>query len=241
VSGSNNTVSITQNQGPTLEEFNRLLQAVAPPDAHSEIEAACKHLTGGDLSVAIYLLEDLKKRRGDKLSPREKYRVEANIGLAMERKGEFKKAAQHYIEAQRHQPQEDRARALEAIAYYHLDDKPKAHALAVEAVKDHPNCALAHAVRIRSAPPEVSVAELEASVLSSFAKKSRSCTPSAGSRSVLVTWLRPSDSPPRLAAATRTRSRSRTTTRRSSCRSRGGRGRPTNPSTGRNSRKPSGI
>lgn len=164
VSGSNNTVSITQNQGPTLEEFNRLLQAVAPPDAHAEIEAACKHLTGGDLSVAIYLLEDLKKRRGDKLSPREKYRVEANIGLAMERKGEFKKAAQHYIEAQRHQPQEDRARALEAIAYYHLDDKPKAHALAVEAVKDHPNCALAHAVRIRSAPPEVSVAELEASV-----------------------------------------------------------------------------
>jgi tetratricopeptide (TPR) repeat protein len=166
VTGSNNTVSITQNQGLTIEDVARLFQTVGvgPTDAHAEIETACTHLTGGDLNIAIYLLSDLKKRKWDKLSAREKYRVEANIGQAMERKGQFQQAAHHYIEAQRYQPQEDRARALEAIAYYHLDNKPKAHALAVEAVKDHPNCALAHAIRIRSAPPEVSVTELVSSV-----------------------------------------------------------------------------
>ncbi len=166
VTGSNITVAITQNQGLTIEDVARLLQTVSvgPPDAHAEIETACTHLTGGDLSIAIYLLNDLKKRKGDKLSPHEKYRVEANIGQALERKGEFKLAAQHYVEAQRHQPEESRARALEAIAYYHLDNKPKAYALAGEVVRDHPNSALAHAVRIRSAPPEVSIADLEAGV-----------------------------------------------------------------------------
>jgi hypothetical protein len=48
--------------------------------------------------------------------------------------------------------------------YYHLANKPKAYALAGAAVKDHPNCALAHAIRIRSAPAGASLAELEASV-----------------------------------------------------------------------------
>ena len=48
------------------------------------------------------------------------------------RKGEFREAAKHYIEAKRHQPQEDKARAMEAIAYYHLADKAKAYGLAGE-------------------------------------------------------------------------------------------------------------
>ena len=70
VTGSNNTVTVTQNQGLTIEDVARLLQTVevGPTDAHAEIEAAGTHLTGGDLSIAIYLLSDLKKRKWDKLS-----------------------------------------------------------------------------------------------------------------------------------------------------------------------------
>lgn len=163
VTGSNNTVTITQNQGPSLEDLARLMQAVAP-DANAEIDAACAYITAGELGIAIHKLNDLRKKKWDSMSPREKYRVEANIGEALERKGEFREAAKQYIEAKRHQPQEDKARAMEAIAYYYLDDKAKAYVLAGEVIKDHPNCSLAIAIRIRSAPSEVSLANLEESV-----------------------------------------------------------------------------
>nr|WP_261361099.1 glycosyltransferase [Gemmata massiliana] len=144
-------------------EAARSVQTAAG-DAHAEIDAACGRMNAGDLDVAIHILEDLRRKRWDGLTPRERYRVEANIGHALERKGEFRKAAQHYLEAKKHQPLDEKARSFEAIAYFHLDDKPKAYELAGEILKEHPNCSIAIAIRVRSSPPDVTLKELEAVV-----------------------------------------------------------------------------
>lgn len=163
VSGSNNTVNIHQHQGVSDEELKRFVRTNVT-DANTEIDAACDRMNAGELDVAIYLLEDLRKKRWDTLTAREKYRVEANIGHVLERKGNLKRAAYHYTEAKKHQPQDERARALEALAQYHMDNKARSYELAGDILKEHPNCSLALAIRIRSSPPDVMLGELEAVV-----------------------------------------------------------------------------
>jgi tetratricopeptide (TPR) repeat protein len=158
--GDNNTLNVYQHQVPPLDELARLIRAVVP-DANAEIDAAAARIQAGESDIAIHLLTEMRKKRWDTLTPRERYRLCANIGRAMEQKGELRKAGQHLLEAKQHQPQDERARALEAVAYYYLDDKAKAYHLAGEVIKDHPNCPLAIAVRIRSAPPAVPFALLE--------------------------------------------------------------------------------
>lgn len=167
VSGNNNTLNIQQNHGADLERLERLIRSVAPlptPDANAEIDVAAGRLKAGEPDIAIHMLEELRRKRWDTLSAREKYRTAANMGHALERKGEFKKSAKYYLEAKEHQPQDEKARAMEAIAYYHLDQKEKAYDLAGKILEDHRNCAIAIAVRIRSAPADTPLETLEALV-----------------------------------------------------------------------------
>lgn len=160
VSGDNNILTIHQHQGPTLDDLVRLIQP-ASPDANAEIDAACARMNAGEPDIAIHLLTEMQKKRWDKLTSREKYRVLANIGHAMERKGEFKKAAQYYMEAKQHQPQDEKARALEAIAFFHLGEEEKAYQLSCGILEEHPTCTLAIVMRVRCAPPNVPIQSLE--------------------------------------------------------------------------------
>jgi tetratricopeptide (TPR) repeat protein len=68
------------------------------------------------------------------------------------------------MEAKQHQPEDETARTLEAVGYFQLGDKAQANVLAENVLKEYPNCSLATAVRIRSAPPEISFSVLEQSV-----------------------------------------------------------------------------
>lgn len=169
IAGNNNTVNV-QQQSVNVEELVRAIRTTVI-DANAEIDAACGRMNAGELDIAIHILEDMRCKRWDELKPRERYRVEANIGHALERKGEFREAAKHYLEAKKHQPQEEKARAFEAIAYYHLNDKPKAYGLAGEILKEAPNCSTAIAIRIRSSPSDVSLKEVEAVVPPALAQE----------------------------------------------------------------------
>src|SRR5262249_24252208 len=146
-----------------VEDLTRLIQTTTS-DANAEIDAPCARMNAGDVDIAIHLLTDLRKKRWDRMSPRERYRVVANLGHALEQKGELKKAAQFYLEEKQHQQEDEKARTFEAIAYYHLDEKANAYALTEEILKDHPNCSIAVAVRIRTAPPDVSFDALDQAI-----------------------------------------------------------------------------
>jgi nucleoside phosphorylase len=88
ISGDNNTLNIHQHQAPSFDELARLIRA-AVPDANAEIDAAAARSQAGELDIAIHLLTEMRKKRWGALTPREKYRVCANIGHALERKGDF--------------------------------------------------------------------------------------------------------------------------------------------------------
>lgn len=162
VTGDHNVVTINQNQGVTPAEVALIVQA-ATPDANAEIDVAAER-SKREPDVAIHLLSDLKKKRWDTLKSRERYRLLANLGHAHERKGDLRQAALLYLEAKQHQPEDERARALEAVAYHYLGDSAKAYALAGEVTAAYPTCALAAAVRVRSAPASMTFAALEESV-----------------------------------------------------------------------------
>lgn len=160
VSGDNNTLNFHQHLGLSGEELARLMRAAAP-DSNAEIDAAAARIQSGELDIAIHLLAEIRRKRWDALTPREKFRVAANTGHALEAKGEFRKAAQYYLEAKQHQPNDEKARTFEAIALYHLGDNEKAYRLTGEIMRDHPTCSLAVAVHIRCAPADVPFASLE--------------------------------------------------------------------------------
>jgi nucleoside phosphorylase/tetratricopeptide (TPR) repeat protein len=160
ISGDNNTFNFQSDRIPKPGESVQPVTTVGP-DAHAEIDAACARMNDGEPDIAIHMLKELKKKRWDTMSSREKYRTIANIGHALERKGEFHEAAKYHIEAKQYQPQDEKARAYEAIAYDYLGDREKAYGLVGDILKEHPNCSIAVAVRIHTAPQDIPLDDLK--------------------------------------------------------------------------------
>jgi tetratricopeptide (TPR) repeat protein len=159
VTGNAITFNINQHQGP----LTQVVEA-SPLDGNAEIDLAAERLRQGEVDVAIHLLSNLRKRHWNRLSPRERFRLVANLGHAEERKGNFREAARHFIEAKGYQPDDEMARSLEAMAYALLGDRQKACDMARAVLRDHPTAALAAAVRVRCAPETTPIDELEQSV-----------------------------------------------------------------------------
>jgi hypothetical protein len=92
----------------------------APTDGHfhSDIDAAAELIKAMRPDLAIYKLEEIKRRAGGSLTPRERFRVTANFGHAAYQQGDYAKASEFFIEAAVHQPGDPDAQAL--LAYGHL-------------------------------------------------------------------------------------------------------------------------
>ena len=173
VFGHNNQININQSHGPSAEEFKDLLSEfkngyTTPieriPDVHAEIERACELLALGKADTAEKTLTDLKQRYWDKLTAREKYRLLANLGRTKEALGQVTHAIEYYQQAVDHQPEDNDARALGAIAKFLSGDVEGAQQLAGSILLNTPRSALAAAVWIRSAPDSLAFGEILSSI-----------------------------------------------------------------------------
>ncbi len=173
ISGHHNVVTVQQPHGipegflmAILEklENNQRVDAGPPQSFHSDIDSARDYIRSGKPDVAIELLTQLKQRYWDKFSEREKYRVLANIGHAHEAKEAFGEAAAYFIKAKSHQPDDEQARCFEAMGQFSLGNSQDAYRLANAILADFPQCCLAHALRIRAAPPTSTFEELESNI-----------------------------------------------------------------------------
>ncbi len=131
---------------------------------HGEIDDACEYMQQGQPQVTIDLLEKIDRRKRDQLSPRERYRVLANIGNAKLAQRDHPGAAHAFLGAAKHQPTDEDARALEALAYQLRGDHDTANELATSLAKEHPELSRAHMIRIRTAPEDISFEELSEAV-----------------------------------------------------------------------------
>ena len=142
---------INMGIGPTVE-------------INSEIDYAASLLKESKAHEARALLERLWSQHNDKMSPRQRFRVQANIGHSYQAAGEWQEAAQYFLKAKQHDPTYEKASVLEALAHLFLGNKAKAGQLSRAILADFPEEALAVAVHIRSTSENVSLDEIEKAV-----------------------------------------------------------------------------
>lgn len=164
------SVKAAENQRLLSEEAPQPVERAGPSIAasmgavvsgiHSEIDDAFKYVKRGQPQITVDLLEKIRKREWDRLSARERYRVLANIGNAKLAQQDKAGAARFYLKAVRHQPADENARVLEALAYQLLDYRDRAYDLATAISAEQPEIGRAHMIRIRAAPEGISLDEL---------------------------------------------------------------------------------
>jgi tetratricopeptide (TPR) repeat protein len=163
ITRSNIQLTVNQQKGPQLDEIVKVVESKAG-DANAEIDLAVEKLKAGQPDVAIHLLQSLRNRQWESLSSRLQYRLTANLGHAWEAKGNQQEAARHYLKAKECLPEDEAARALEAMACFSLGDDAKAYTLASAILKDHPAATLATAIWVRCAPSDMPFDDIERSV-----------------------------------------------------------------------------
>jgi tetratricopeptide (TPR) repeat protein len=151
----------------SLEDLRRgLAEHVRPKiDAHARIERAVEQLKSRSFDTAIFILHELKEAHWPYLSPRERFRTLANLGHAYERgRDDFGAAAALYEEAAAADPSHEHSECYRAMACLLRDEEQQAREMARRAVERNEHSGLAHAVRVRTLPDDVSFADAEASV-----------------------------------------------------------------------------
>jgi tetratricopeptide (TPR) repeat protein len=132
-------------------------------DFHARIENACSYTANGQPDIAIAELVKLRSSSWERLSPREQYRVVANLGIAYDAKNERDTAAHHYIECRQYLRDDEKARCWEAIGISHSDPATAAKRIE-EILVDFPNSDFAWALKVRHVPNHMSFDQIEATV-----------------------------------------------------------------------------
>lgn len=171
ISGPNANVTIVQGPSDTL--LKALLDKIdnSKPLAtehlaslNAEIDVARDYTLQGKPRIAIAFLDHLWRRNVDKMSPREKFRVQANLGHAYDALGERAKVAEHFFKAKGFLPDDEHAQSLEAFAYLATGDSAKASQCVARILQTFPDSELAWALRVRFADPSEELAAIEQSI-----------------------------------------------------------------------------
>jgi nucleoside phosphorylase/tetratricopeptide (TPR) repeat protein len=146
-------------------ESARALSASADESSFdAEIDEAKAHLDRFDYPTAVSLLNRLRERKLGVLKPRQRFRILTNLATGYLRQNKPKEAAELFLEAKRSQPEDERALANEALAHLLLEAQDVAFSLASDVRRRFPLSSLGVAVWLRSAPPSLSVEELESEI-----------------------------------------------------------------------------
>ena len=138
---------------------------------HVEIDEARDFLKKHNYQMAKLLLQRIKVRSWDKLSPRHKFRVLTNLAAAEASIGNFKDTANLYIEAKKHQPTDETAQTNEALGYLLLEQRNRAFELSQELRKEFPRSERVLGVFIQSAPDSTALEQLKDSISEDLLEK----------------------------------------------------------------------
>jgi hypothetical protein len=92
-----------------------------------ELDAIKAEVEAHKLELAKQRTDQLQDRRWDKLSERQRWRLLTLRGNIHLRRGELEQAGTLFIQARKHQPDEEKAQVNEAIGYELCGDPDKAH------------------------------------------------------------------------------------------------------------------
>ena len=156
-------------------KLNAILEAAKQPSApdrgddsqdrfHSEIDEARDYLKDHDYQIAKLLLQRIKVRSWDQLNARHKFRVLTNLASVEASADNIKEAAELYLEAKTHQPDDEMARTNEALGYLLFGQRKQAFELISKLREEFPRSERVLGIFIRSAPDSTSLESLEEAV-----------------------------------------------------------------------------
>ena len=131
---------------------------------HAEIDEARNYLAKHDYQIAKLLLQRIKVRSWGELNARHKFRVLTNLASVEMSADNLKGAAELYLEAKTHQPDDEMARTNEALDCLLLGQREQAFELAGDLREKFPRSERVLGIFIRSAPGSTALGSLEESV-----------------------------------------------------------------------------
>ena len=156
-------------------KFDQLLEEVkqlSAPDRgddnqdrfHGEIDEARDYLEKHDYQITKLLLQRIKDRSWDQLNARHRFRVLTNLAAVEMAADNLKGAAELYLRAKTHQPDDETARTNEALGYLLLGQREQAFELVSKLREEFPRSERVLGIFIRGAPDSTSLESLEEAV-----------------------------------------------------------------------------
>ena len=148
------------------ESLTSLSSRVEEDNLDTLINEARDAVNRHEFQMATLLLNRLQQQKGHLLSSFQQFRVISNHGVAALGQGNPKQAAQYFLQALAFQPDHEKARTNEVLAYYVIGDFPTAFSKAEQIRPQYPSSAKIAAYWILAAPPEKSTEDLEREISS---------------------------------------------------------------------------
>jgi tetratricopeptide (TPR) repeat protein/NAD-dependent SIR2 family protein deacetylase len=114
-----------------------------------EIDGVFKLVGDGRPDEAITRYEEIRVRKGDELTPKHRYRLDANIGNALYAKGELREASKYYLRAVGQYRETKDARAIEILGHLLAGDRPTTRRLAADLCAQEPAFARSWSLWVR--------------------------------------------------------------------------------------------
>ncbi len=130
----------------------------------SEINEARDCIGKREFQFATFLLNRVQRNQGDKLTPRQKFRVLSNHGAAALGLGKPEVAAKLFLEAAQWQPEDEQGKINETLAYLLVGDSASCHAKAALLRREYPGSSRLAALWLNSAPKEVAFSAAETEI-----------------------------------------------------------------------------
>jgi tetratricopeptide (TPR) repeat protein/predicted nucleic acid-binding protein len=128
---------LVQQLGPSRSTTNTGAGGASAVD--QEIDRVFELVTQGRSEDAIQQYEAIRRREGASLTPKQQYRLDANIGNAHYAAGNAAEASKYYLSAVTHYRDSRDARAIEAMGHLLACDHETARHLAEQLCKEEPD------------------------------------------------------------------------------------------------------
>lgn len=179
-------VSAIERMESKLDEFLkiRLTPAQDPGSDNNdgfdaEIDEARDFLKNHNHQMAKLLLRRIRERNWDRLTARQKFRLLTSLADAEKSIDNLQGAAELYLEAKKHQPDDEAARINEALGYLMLEQRERAYGLACELKKEFPRSERVLLIFIQSAPDSTTLDRMKESVPEDLLEKDEVAIPLA--------------------------------------------------------------
>jgi tetratricopeptide (TPR) repeat protein len=130
----------------------------------SQINEARDYIIKREFQLATFLLNRIQRNQGEKLSPRQRFRVLSNHGAAALGLGKPEAAAQFFLKAAQLQPEDEQGKINEVFAYFLVGDLSSCHVKAELLRKEYPGSSRLAALWLNSAPKNKSFNAAESEI-----------------------------------------------------------------------------